>query len=47
MKIKHSLMKVAKENRERYGRNRFRIEGLFGSIKLKVREAFRVVKIFI
>jgi hypothetical protein len=41
MKIKRSLRKVAKGNRGEVGGNRFRIEGLFGSIKLKIGEAFR------
>ena len=42
--IKHPLRKLSKENWSRYGRNRYMIEQLFGSIKQKIGSSFRLIR---
>jgi hypothetical protein len=36
MKIRHPIRKLSMENWKRYGRYKYRIEPLFGSINLKL-----------
>jgi len=44
MKVKNPLRKVSKENYERYGKEKYRIESLFGTIKQKLGSSFRVIR---
>jgi len=44
MSIKHSLRKLSKGNWEKYGKVRYKIEQLFGSIKQKVGSSFNLLR---
>ena len=44
MSIKHPLRKLSKENWERYGKVRYMVEQLFGSIKQKVGPSFNLLR---
>ena len=44
MSIKHPLRKLSKENWERYGKVRYMVEQLFGSIKQKVGSSFNLLR---
>jgi hypothetical protein len=41
MSIRHPLRKLSNENWKRYGRMRYRVEQLFGSIKQKIGSSFK------
>ena len=45
MSIKHSLRKLSKETWERYGRIRYKIEQVFGSIKQKIGSSFNLLRV--
>jgi hypothetical protein len=42
--VRHPLRKLSRENWERYGRGRYRVESVFGSMKQKLGSGFRVVR---
>jgi len=44
MEIKHPLRKVSKENWEKYGKERYMIEQIFGSIKQKIGSSFNLIR---
>ena len=44
MSIRHPLRKLSKENWKRYGKMRYRIEQLFGSIKQKIGSSFKLLR---
>ncbi len=44
MGVKDPLRKMSLDNWRKYGRGRYRIEGVFGSIKQKLGSSFRVVR---
>jgi Transposase DDE domain. len=44
MSIRHPLRKLSNENWRRYGRMRYRVEQLFGSIKQKVGSSFKLLR---
>jgi len=44
MGIRHPLRKLSKENWKRYGKMRYRIEQLFGSIKQKIGSSFNLLR---
>jgi len=44
MSIKHPLRKLSKENWEKYGKVRYMVEQLFGSIKQKVGSSFNLLR---
>jgi len=44
MKIRNSLRRISFENWEKYRKKRYRIEGVFGSIKLKVGSSFTLIR---
>jgi hypothetical protein len=44
MSIRHPLRKLSNENWKRYGRMRYRVEQLFGSIKQKVGSSFKLLR---
>ena len=43
MSIRHPLRKLSNENWGRYGRMRYRVEQLFGSIKQKIGSSFKLL----
>jgi len=44
MSIRHLLRKLSKENWERYGKIRYSIEQMFGSIKQKIGSSFNLLR---
>jgi hypothetical protein len=44
MSIKHPLRKLSNENWKRYGKIRYRVEQLFGSIKQKIGSSFKLLR---
>jgi hypothetical protein len=44
MSIRHPLRKLSNENWKRYGKMRYRVEQLFGSIKQKVGSSFKLLR---
>ena len=44
MRIRNSLRRMSFENWEKYRKKRYRIEGVFGSIKLKVGSSFALIR---
>jgi hypothetical protein len=44
MSIRHPLRKLSNENWERYGKMRYRVEQLFGSIKQKIGLSFKLLR---
>ena len=44
MSIKHPLRKLSNENWKRYGKMRYRVEQLFGSIKQKIGSSFKLLR---
>jgi hypothetical protein len=44
MSIRHPLRKLSKENWKRYGKVRYRVEQLFGSIKQKIGSSFKLLR---
>jgi hypothetical protein len=44
MSIRHPLRKLSNENWKRYGKMRYRVEQLFGSIKQKIGSSFKMLR---
>jgi len=44
MSTRHALRKLSNENWKRYGRMRYRVEQLFGSIKQKIGSSFKLLR---
>jgi hypothetical protein len=44
MSIRHPLRKLSDENWKRYGKMRYRVEQLFGSIKQKIGSSFKLLR---
>jgi Transposase DDE domain. len=44
MSIRHPLRKLSNENWKRYGKMRYRVEQLFGSIKQKIGSSFKLLR---
>jgi|GEM_PF-3036825 len=44
MNIRHPLRKISKENYKKYGKVKYRIESLFGTIKQKLGSGLRVIR---
>ncbi len=44
MSIRHPLKKLSNENWNRYGKMRYRVEQLFGSIKQKIGSSFKLLR---